>query len=102
VIRCKKLRDSAEGEACTMESPMCNGNPATTCWCHSNHMEHGKGHGLKAHDVMGFYGCTGCHEWYDFASRRQKVPRETREWYFYRANARSIVRAIELGIIKLV
>lgn len=44
---------------------VCNGNPETTVWCHSNEDRHGKGKGLKAHDCFGAWGCSSCHDWYD-------------------------------------
>lgn len=99
MIRSEKIRASANGETCTMGSPRCNGDSATTVWCHSNHSEHGKGYGLKAHDVMGFYGCSGCHQWYDFESRSWDA--DDRKMYFYRAWSASLLRLVEKGLIEV-
>jgi hypothetical protein len=102
VIRSQKLRKSAEGESCTFNYPgVCNYDASTVVWCHSNFLEHGKGVGLKASDVAGFYGCSACHRWFDEDSKRIGVPKDERLQYFYRAHSKSLLRAIELGIIKL-
>jgi len=67
-----KIRQSARGEDCTINLPgVCNYNPETVCWCHSNRSEHGKGMGLKAKDEHGAYGCYDCHMVYD---RQRKRP----------------------------
>lgn len=63
--RNKCLTDSAKHEACVS----C-GNP-NACWCHSNKYRHGKGRGIKAHDIFGFYGCLKCHDWFDGRSKEQ-------------------------------
>lgn len=81
-----------------MQSPRCNGNPATTVWCHSNYHEHGKGVGVKSHDIFGFYGCSGCHQWYDEASRAGDL--DTRHHYFRRAHDKSVLRLVTKGILK--
>ena len=58
-----KIRQSARGEECTLRLPyVCNFNPETTVWCHSNRLEDGKGMGLKARDEEGCYGCSDCHD----------------------------------------
>ncbi len=67
-----KIRRSARGEDCTINLPgICNYNPETVVWCHSNRYEHGKGMGLKAKDEHGAYGCSECHATYD---RQRKRP----------------------------
>jgi hypothetical protein len=83
-----------------MQSPSCNGDPATTVWCHSNHSEHGKGVGLKAHDIFGFYGCSACHRWYDEDSKFFRVGPEVREHYFRRAHDTSLLRLVQKGVLK--
>jgi hypothetical protein len=72
-----KIRKSARGEDCTINLPgVCNYNPETVVWCHSNRYEHGKGMGLKAKDEHGAYGCSECHATYD----RQKNAQNTCPW----------------------
>ena len=56
------IRKSARGKECTLRFPdICNRNPETTAWCHSNRLADGKGMGLKARDEEGCYGCSDCH-----------------------------------------
>jgi hypothetical protein len=76
------IRKSARGQECTLRFPgICNRNPETTAWCHSNRLEDGKGMGLKARDEEGCYGCSDCHAWLDggYASAgAQRGPVEAR------------------------
>lgn len=96
-IRSKKLRESARGQECTMQSPWCNGNPATVVWCHSNMGIHGKGGSMKAHDIFGFDGCSGCNAWYDDGPGS----REEKQAYFWPAHAKSLKRLIRDGLIQV-
>jgi len=83
------IRASARGQDCTLRFPgICNRNPETTAWCHSNRLEDGKGMGLKAPDHHGCYGCSECHAWLDggYAGR---VPREAVDARFDAARAES-------------
>lgn len=60
------IRESARNQECTLRfEGICNRNPETTVWCHSNRLADGKGIGLKAPDVEGCYGCYDCHAWLD-------------------------------------
>lgn len=60
------IRNSARGQECTLRfDGICNHNPETTVWCHSNRLADGKGMGLKAPDEQGCYGCSDCHAWLD-------------------------------------
>jgi hypothetical protein len=58
--RNKKLKESARDQAC-----VCHGNEGTTVWAHSNSLRHGKGTGVKAHDLFGAYLCHESHQDYD-------------------------------------
>ena len=97
-VRSAKIRQSARGESCTMNSPQCNYNPETVVWCHSNFGEHGKGYGIKAHDMFGFYGCSACHYWLDIGTTASA---EEKRFRFSLAHARSLLRLIEKGIVKV-
>jgi len=44
---------------------ICNYDPETSVWAHSNEYKHGKGKGLKAHDCFGAIACYACHTEYD-------------------------------------
>jgi hypothetical protein len=59
--RNKKLTQSAKHEACVS----CHSDDGTIVWAHSNSQFHGKGLGLKAHDLFGAYLCHRCHSSYD-------------------------------------
>ena len=97
MIRSKKILNSARGEPCTVNSPVCNRNPETTVAAHSNWHEHGKGMGQKAHDIFVAYACSGCHAWLDSGSASKAEKRE----YWHRGHARTLVRMVEKGVIRL-
>jgi transposase-like protein len=59
--RNKKLTESAKYEACVS----CGADDRTIVWAHSNSQRHGKGMGIKAHDLFGAYLCQKCHFDYD-------------------------------------
>lgn len=56
---------------------ICNRNPETTVWCHSNQSAHGKGERIKAHDCFGFLGCSSCHFAIDQGRELTRYQRET-------------------------
>lgn len=96
-----KITESARGEQCHIRMPgICNFNPETTVWCHGNGSAVGKGLWMKAHDILGAYGCFACHQVYD---RQVPTPvgltRTEVELMFWEGHARSIVRLIERGLI---
>ena len=67
-----KIRQSARGEECTLMLPgICNFDPETVVWAHSNRSQDGKGAGLKSEDDKGAYACFCCHAVYD---RQRKRP----------------------------
>lgn len=83
------IRKSARGEACTLRFPgICNRNPETTAWCHSNSLADGKGMGIKARDEEGCYGCSDCHAWLD-GGYAGKMPRAAVDSRFDAARAES-------------
>lgn len=98
MIRSSKITRSARGKACTMHAPGCTGGGADTTFCHSNMQVHGKGKGVKAHDIFGFYGCRSCHDWYD----RGPASREVKEQYFLTAHARTLLILVNENLIVVV
>lgn len=56
----KKIRNSANGEECTLRMPWCDRTPETTVFCHIRSFGSG-GMGSKPIDIHGFYGCHECH-----------------------------------------
>lgn len=83
--RSKALRESARDEPCVV----C-GMVGSTVWAHSNEIEHGKGMGIKAHDLLGLYLCHKCHEAYD-----QRLDRGQRKKYFREYYPATMVRVAE-------
>ncbi|QRN32627.1 nuclease domain-containing protein [Pectobacterium brasiliense] len=60
-FRSKVLRESARGQACTLQiSGICNANPETTVLCHLPSPTHGMGY--KGDDFWAVYGCSSCHD----------------------------------------
>lgn len=85
------IRKSARGQECTLRFPgICNRNPETTAWCHSNRLADGKGMGIKARDEEGCYGCSDCHAWLDGGyAASGRVPRAVVDARFDAARAES-------------
>lgn len=66
-----KIRQSARGEDCTINlEGVCNYNPETVVWAHSNRACDGKAMGRKADDERGAYACHCCHAVYDRQMKR--------------------------------
>jgi hypothetical protein len=89
------LTELARGQDCTFRVPgVCNRNPETTVWCHSNESEHGKGVGCKSHDPHGAFGCSACHDWYDRTRdpQRQEVFRRAKDRTYYVIFKNKLVR----------
>lgn len=58
------------GQTCYLRIPgLCLGKAAPTVPCHSNQSIHGKGMGIKAHDVYTLPGCSVCHREIDQGMR---------------------------------
>jgi hypothetical protein len=94
------IRASAKGQECTLRFPgICNRNPDTTVWCHSNRLVDGKGMGLKAPDEVGCYGCYACHAWLDGGYAASGTSREFVDARFdaAREESREILR--EKGLL---
>lgn len=92
--RNNRLKESAQHAPCLMNSPRCDGGATDVCWRHSNHLRHGKGRGIKAHDLFGFYGCQGCENWYSLESERdERYPAFLEAW------ERSMIYACEQGVL---
>jgi hypothetical protein len=90
------IRRAACGEECTLRiGGVCNYDPATSVWCHSNRLEHGKGMGTKAHDIFGCIGCSACHAFYDGGYVRAGWTRAEVEHAF------DIAMGISHGVLRL-
>lgn len=70
----KNYLQVCRGELCFIRIPgVCIGGVETTVPAHSNQARHGKGMGLKAHDIFTVPACHACHAEIDQGSR---FPRE--------------------------
>jgi hypothetical protein len=102
-----KITESAHDQVCELRIPfVCNHDRATTVWCHRNGAVF-KGIGAKSEDILGAYGCSSCHDVYD---RRVPIPKAAEAMgvtrtevlqCFNDGHARSLLRLLELGIIRL-
>jgi len=101
-IRIKKIRDSARGQECTVNSPWCNYNPETTVFAHYGEPGE-KGMGLKPDDTSGAYVCSDCHDWLDGRVTHSSV--DTEEMlacpsdYWFKAMRRTWKLLIENGVL---
>ncbi len=71
MYRNRKLLDFARGQDCQF----CNRNDGSVVAAHSNQGAHGKGLGIKAHDVFIAYLCHSCHTFVDSDSRASNEER---------------------------
>ena len=94
-----KIRQSAKGEACTLNiAGVCNYNKETTVLCHFP-SEH-NGIGTKSPDYCAGYGCSACHDAIDNRIDAGLTDYE-REFYMQRSTVRTIGRLIDKGIISI-
>jgi hypothetical protein len=57
-VKSTKLRQSAQGQECTLRLYCCNGDPETTVLAH---IGRDSGMGIKASDNMAVFACSSCH-----------------------------------------
>jgi hypothetical protein len=103
MIRCQAVLDSARGAPCTARfTGICNCDPATTVWCHLNGHRFGKGGAIKAHDILGFHGCSECHRYYDVGHGTRPILSELELiWAVLGAVTATWVRLIQTDVIKV-
>ena len=100
MYRNKKILEAARGEECTLQTQYCNHNPETTVACHSPFAMHGKATRLRSHDIFICFGCSDCHDALDGRNfEATNWTHEFREILFGRANAKTLIRCIELGLL---
>lgn len=93
--RNKKLRDSAKYESCVS----CGADDSTIVWAHSNSSRHGKGMGIKAHDLFGAYLCHRCHADYDSGFYPEEYLEVGVNGWFKEMWEKSMIRACEKGYL---
>lgn len=93
-----KLREAARGQPCMVRfSGICNGDPATTVLAHVR-MAGVTGIGQKAHDFLGAWACSACH---DEADRRTQITDLfDAQLGFLKGVIRTQAQLVKLGVIK--
>ncbi|MEY8194471.1 MAG: DUF1364 family protein [Cycloclasticus sp.] len=93
-----KITRFAKLKMCTLLIPgICNGDPTTSVWAHSNLGRHGKGKGIKAHDFFGAIACSDCHDAVD--GRRNDLTQEDRVIYLNQGISRTLPMLFDAGVI---
>lgn len=88
----KQLRNSAEGEECTLNGPNCNHDTATTVLCHLRFFNWA-GISQKPHDFLAAYGCSACHD--DLDKRTGAIGHED----ILRALGKTLMRLYQKGLL---
>ena len=96
-VRLKKIRDSARGQSCTMNSPECNYDEATVVLAHYNTPGE-SGMGMKNCDSSAAYLCFGCHEWTEKAESRHS--QQDYLFYWFRACRKTWRLLITEGVLR--
>jgi hypothetical protein len=99
-IRSTKLRQSANGEDCTVRLPGCPCDPAKTIWSHYRGSAGGKGGAIKSTDVAGAYACTYCDAVYDGQTPRPAgMTKDDVDLAWHEGHIRSLVRLGQKGLL---
>ena len=94
ILVSKLLRDSAQGQECTIRLPgICNRDLSTTVLCHL----HGGGLALKQSDLFAAFGCSSCHDEVD--RRTRKMMADTARMAFFEAMVRTQQYWLNQGMI---
>ena len=96
-IRIKKIRDSARGMPCTMESPVCSHNPDTVVLAHYSTLGE-SGMWLKNDDTSAAFLCSNCHKWAD--AKTGRYTEQDHLFYWFRACRRTWRLLITEGVLK--
>ena len=96
-----KILAHANGQQCQN----CGCNDGTVVACHSNQQEHGKGRGIKAHDVFVAFLCGNCHYWLDFGTGKDPTVlynsnRTEKNEMFTRAFQKTLLILLKDGVLK--
>lgn len=95
-----RIRESANGEECTVRLPGCPGDPAMTIWSHDKTSAGGKGMRIKSLDLCGCFACTYCDAVYDGQRPRPAgMTLQDVELAWYRGHMRSLVKLNQKGLL---
>ena len=99
-INSQKLRDSAMGQACTLNiAGVCNYDTATTVLCHLP--DESSGLGKKSDDISACFGCSCCHDSIDGRNHKNRLEWGEKEFYMRRAQIRTWRIWIDEGLLVL-
>jgi len=99
-IRLQKLRDSARGAPCTIESPVCNHTPETSVLAHYRSHRTNAGMGIKPDDTAAAIACSACHDWLDGRSTLYKPNKKDLEFFWFRGILSTFRYWVDEGILK--
>ena len=99
-MKSNKMRESARNEPCTMNiMSVCSYDPSTTVLAHLP--DESNGMGKKADDLSACYACQNCHDCMDNRAPWPESEKFMKDWYYRRAQTRTLRRMVELGIITI-
>lgn len=99
-IESQPMRKAAEGEQCTLQIlGVCNGRTDTTVMAHLPDESHGWAR--KADDVSACFACSSCHDVADGRIDWPEGEKRHRDWYFRRAQTRTLRRLVALGVVTI-
>jgi hypothetical protein len=99
-IRLQKLRDSARGVYCTIQSPICNHDPETSVLAHYRSHITNAGIGIKPDDTAAAIACSDCHDWLDGRSTLYKSNKKDKDFFWMRGILRTFRYWVDEGILK--
>ncbi len=101
MFRSHKYLAAAKGRACTLKIPgVCNWDASTTVSAHSNLGRHGKGMGIKAHDIFVAHACSNCHGAVD-GHLKTDYSKEELQHYWQRGFEETLLRNLQDGLLKV-
>lgn len=88
-IHSKKIRDAARDQPCCLQIlGVCNGDWSTTVLAHLPDESHGIAR--KSDDLSACFACDACHSVIDGRAKWPPLEREHKDWYFRRAQLRTL------------
>ena len=99
-IRLQKLRDSARGAPCTINSPICNSNPETSVLAHYRSHGTNAGMGIKPDDTAAAIACSACHDWLDGRSSLYSSNKKDKDYFWMRGILKTFRYWVDEGVLK--
>lgn len=99
-IRLQKLRDSAKGAPCMIQSPVCNRNPETSVLAHHRAHWANAGAGLKPDDTSAAIACSDCHDWLDGRINYPAGNDKDKQFFWFRGILKTFRYWVDEGVLK--